>query len=115
MVEESMKEGASGGKGGKLTDRFGPEFIIPFICGLILFYIIASIIAWCAYRVWKGIAEDCAGGSINLTDGNILHYAIIAKREEAAIQEREEEEKARKAREAQLKDDEQMAPLMQEM
>ena len=58
-----------------------------------LFYIVFSIVAHCAYREWKGLAEDCAGGSINYTDGNYLHYAVIVKREAAAIKEREEDRK----------------------
>jgi hypothetical protein len=56
-------------------------FVYLFCAGLILFYIIVSLIAHCAYREFKGIAEDCAKGSVNLKDGNILNYAIIAKRE----------------------------------
>ena len=66
---------------------------------MILFYIIISIIAHCAYREFKGVAEDCAGGSINGTDGNILYYGIIAKREQDAIDEKEELK--RRARERQ--------------
>ena len=65
----------------KFSKKHGARFIIVFCCGLILFYIVVSVIAHCAYREFKGIAEDCAGGSINLTDGNILYYGIITKRE----------------------------------
>jgi hypothetical protein len=89
-------------------------FIICFCSGLILFYIVASIVAHCAYREWKGLAEDCAGGSINRTDGNFLHYAVIEKREEAAIKEKEEEEKAKKEREAANMGGEDQQPLMME-
>ena len=97
LKEEGEEDTASKGK---LAQQHGPVFIICFCSGLILFYIVASLVAHCAYREWKGIAEDCAGGSINRTDGNILHYAVIEKREEAAIEEREAEEKAKKEREA---------------
>lgn len=83
-------------KSSKLSKRFGPEFIITFCCVLILLYIIFSVIAHLAYREWKGIAEDCAGGSINTFDGNILHYAVIAKREDDAIEEKKELEEKRK-------------------
>jgi hypothetical protein len=96
LKEEGEEDGATKGK---LSEQHGPVFIICFCSGLILFYIVASLVAHCVYREWKGIAEDCAGGSINRTDGNILHYAVIEKREEAAIEERAAEEKARKERE----------------
>ena len=65
----------------RFSKKHGPKFIIIFCCGLILFYIVISVVSHCAYREFKGIAEDCAGGSINLTDGNILYYGIITKRE----------------------------------
>jgi hypothetical protein len=61
--------------------------------------LVASISAHCVYREWKGLAEDCAGGSINGTDGkNFLHYAVIAKREEDAIEERADIVKKKAAR-----------------
>ena len=64
--------------------------MICFCVALILWYIIICLIAHCAYREWKGVAEDCAGGSINNVDSNVLHYAIISKREEDAIEEEKE-------------------------
>lgn len=57
-----------------------------------------SVLAHCAYREFKGVAEECAGGSINGTDGNILYYGIIAKREQDAIDEKKELEEKAKAR-----------------
>lgn len=57
-----------------------------------------SVLAHCAYREFKGVAEECAGGSINMTDGNILYYGIIAKREQDAIDEKKELEEKAKAR-----------------
>ena len=66
--------------------------MILFCSGLILFYTICSILVHCAYREFKGVAEDCAQGSVNLMDGNILYFAIIDKREEDAIEEKEEME-----------------------
>jgi hypothetical protein len=87
----------------KFSKKHGPKFIIIFCISLMLIYIIFSILAHCAYREFKGVAEDCAGGSINLTDGNILYYGIIAKREQDAIDEKKElEERARKRQEARL-------------
>jgi hypothetical protein len=65
----------------KFSKKHGAKFIIIFCVTLMLIYIIFSVIAHCAYREFKGVAEDCAGGSINLTDGNILYYGIISKRE----------------------------------
>ena len=87
-------------KSDKLSQRFGPAFIITFCSALIVFYLVASIIVHYAYREFKGIAEDIAGGSIDLTDGNVLHYAIIAKREDDAIEEREMLQKRAKERQA---------------
>jgi len=105
-------------KSQKLTKRFGPTFIITFCCVLILLYIIFCIIAHLAYREWKGIAEDCAGGSINSFDGNILHYAIIAKREDDAIEEAKELAEKRKKwlenNRAKGGDDEENQPLNEE-
>jgi hypothetical protein len=87
----------------RLSKKHGPRFIIIFCCGLMLFYVVVSIIAHCAYREFKGIAEDCAGGSVNLTDGNILYYGIITKREQDAIDEKKElEARARARQEARL-------------
>lgn len=67
----------------------GTEFLIIFCAVIIGFYIIVCILAHCAYREFKGIAEECAGGSVNLVDGNILYFAIIDKREDDAIEEQE--------------------------
>jgi len=104
----------------RFSKKHGPQFIIIFCAGLILFYIVVSVIAHCAYREFKGIAEDCAGGSINLTDGNILNYGIITKREQDAIDEKKDLEARAKARqEARLGNgmarnlmDDEMAPMM---
>lgn len=101
----------------RLAKTHGPVFIICFCSGLIIFYIVTAIVAHCVYREWKGLAEDCAGGSINGTDAkNFLHYAVIAKREEDAIEERAEI--AKKKREWKLKRNkppaEDSQPLMME-
>lgn len=79
----------------KRLARRGSQFLIVFCCVLIAFYLIVSILAHCAYREFKGIAEDVAGGSVNLVDGNILYFAIIDKREDDAIEEQEELDKRR--------------------
>jgi len=71
----------------KRLSKRGSEFLIVFCACLIVFYLVACILAHCAYREWKGIAEDCAGGSVNFVDGNILYFAIIDKREDDAIEE----------------------------
>lgn len=77
-------------KTSKLSKKHGPTFIITFCSLLIAFYIAASLLAHYAYREYKGIAEDVAGGSIDYVDGNILHYAVIAKREDDRLEEEEE-------------------------
>jgi len=81
-----MVQGGDDVKTRRLSKR-GSEFLIVFCACLIVFYLVACILAHCAYREWKGIAEDCAGGSVNLVDGNILYFAIIDKREDDAIEE----------------------------
>lgn len=89
-----MVQGGDDVKTRRLSKR-GSEFLIVFCACLIVFYLVACILAHCAYREWKGIAEDCAGGSVNLVDGNILYFAIIDKREDDAIEEQEELDKRR--------------------
>jgi len=42
--------------------------LVVFCVVLILWYIIISLVAHCAYREWKGVAEDCAGGSVDRYD-----------------------------------------------
>jgi len=74
----------------KLSKKHGPTFIIAFCSLLIAFYIAASLLVHYAYREYKGIAEDVAGGSIDYVDGNILHYAVIDKREDDRIEDDEE-------------------------
>ena len=89
-----MVQGSDDAKTRKLSKR-GSEFLIIFCACLIIFYIVACILVHCAYREWKGIAEDCAGGSVNFVDGNILYFAIIDKREDDAIEEQEMLDKRR--------------------
>ena len=79
--------------------KYGSTFLIVFCSLIILYYIVASILAHCAYREFKGTAEDCAGGSVTYTTpGNVLHYSIIDKREEDRLQELKEKEERRKKR-----------------
>lgn len=68
-------------KNSNLKKKHGATFIITFCSLLIAFYIVASLLAHYAYREFKGIAEDVAGGSVNDADGNVLAGAIISKRE----------------------------------
>ena len=77
---------------------YGSTFLIVFCSSLIIFYIVASVLVWYAYREWKGVAEDCAGGSVTFTTkANVLLYGVIDKREDDAIKEAEEK-RARIAR-----------------
>lgn len=102
----------------KLSKRFGPNFIIPFCCILIVLYIAFSIVAHFAYREFKGLAEDCAGGSINSFDGNILHYAVIDKREDDQLEYladlKKKKEEWAKRNPARNLDEEIKAPLLNE-
>lgn len=82
----------------KRLSKRGSEFLIVFCAVLIVFYLVVCILAHCAYREFKGCAEDCAGGSVNLVDGNILYFAIIDKREDDAIEEQEEIDRRRQER-----------------
>lgn len=82
----------------KLSKKYGPTFIITFCSALIVFYLVTALVVHYAYREYKGIAEDIAGGSIDFTDGNVLHYAVISKREDDAIEEREELQKRARER-----------------
>lgn len=103
-------------KDDRLAKTHGPIFIISFCCALILFYVVATLLVHYAYREWKGLAEDCAGGSINGTDGkNFLHYAVILKREDDAIEEAkeiEEKKRAYAAKRARQNGDDAAQPLM---
>jgi len=71
-----------------------------------LFYIITVVVAHFAYREYKGIAEDQAKGSVDLVDGNYLHYGVIAKREDDRIEYEEEYERRKKERDERLKKEE---------
>ena len=73
---------------------------------MILFYIITCVVAHFAYREYKGIAEDQADGSVDLVDGNYLHYGIIAKREDDAIEEKIEIENRKREKERRRKEEE---------
>lgn len=88
-----MSSSSDEDSGSKLSKKHGPTFIITFCSLLIAFYIVASLLAHYAYREYKGIAEDVAGGSIDYVDGNILHYAVISKREDDKLEEDEENKK----------------------
>jgi hypothetical protein len=58
-----------------------PGFVIGIIIALVIFYIVAIYFAFQAYREFKGIAEDTAGGPENLKEGaNIMAYGTIEPR-----------------------------------
>jgi hypothetical protein len=55
--------------------------VIGIIVALIVFYIVAIYFAFQAYREFKGIAEDTAGGPDELNEGaNIMAYGTIEPR-----------------------------------
>ena len=43
-----------------------PAFVIGVIAALVVFYVVAIYFAFQAYKEFKGIAEDTAGGPDNL-------------------------------------------------
>lgn len=58
-----------------------PAFVIGIIIGLIIFYIVAIYYAFQAYKEFKGIAEDTAGGPENLNEGaNVIAYGTLEPR-----------------------------------
>ena len=58
-----------------------PLFVVGIILALIIFYIIAIYYAFQAYKEFKGIAEDTAGGPENLNEGaNIMAYGTLEPR-----------------------------------
>ena len=77
----------------KLSHKHGPVFIIAFCSLLIAFHVAASLLAHHAYKEYKGVAEDVAGGSIDNVDGNMFDYGVISTREDDAIEELEEQKK----------------------
>jgi len=59
-----------------------PGFVVGIIVAIIIFYIVAIYYAFQAYKEFKGIAEDTAGGPENLNEGaNIMAYGTIEPRE----------------------------------
>lgn len=55
-----------------------PLFVVGIIIALIIFYIVAIYYAFQAYKEFKGIAEDTAGGPENLNEGaNIMAYGTL--------------------------------------
>jgi len=59
-----------------------PGFVVGIIVAIIVFYIVAIYYAFQAYKEFKGIAEDTAGGPDNLNEGaNIMAYGTIEPRE----------------------------------
>jgi len=60
-----------------------PAFVVGVIAALVVFYIVAIYYAFMAYREFKGIAEDTAGGPENLNQGaNIMAYGTIEPRDQ---------------------------------
>jgi cbb3-type cytochrome oxidase subunit 3 len=55
--------------------------VAGIIIVLVIFYIIAIYYAFQAYKEFKGIAEDTAGGPENLNEGaNIMAYGTLQPR-----------------------------------
>ena len=59
-----------------------PLFVVGIIIALVIFYIVAIYYAFQAYKEFKGIAEDTAGGPENLNEGaNIMAYGTLQPRQ----------------------------------
>jgi hypothetical protein len=60
-----------------------PSFVVTVILVLVVFYIVAIYFAFQAYKEFKGIAEDTAGGPQFLAEGaNIMAYGTIEPRDQ---------------------------------
>ncbi len=60
-----------------------PAFVVGVIIALVIFYIVAIYYAFQAYKEFKGIAEDTAGGPEHLNEGaNIMAYGTLEPREQ---------------------------------
>ena len=79
---EKKKEGVDSdphGTGGFIKKP--PAFVVGVILALVIFYIVAIYYAFQAYKEFKGIAEDTAGGTENLNEGaNIMAYGTLEPR-----------------------------------
>lgn len=80
--EEKRKEGVESDPHG--TGNFikkPPAFVVGVIVAITIFYIVAIYYALQAYKEFKGIAEDTAGGPSNLNQGaNIMAYGTLEPR-----------------------------------
>lgn len=57
-------------------------FVVGIIVAIAIFYVVAIYFAFQAYKEFKGIAEDTAGGPENLNQGaNIMAYGTIEPRD----------------------------------
>lgn len=69
------------GTGGFIKKQ--PAFVCGVILALVIFYIVAIYYAFQAYKEFKGIAEDTAGGPENLNEGaNIMAYGTLEPRDQ---------------------------------
>jgi len=77
--KERWREADPHGTGGFIKKP--PLFVVGIIIVLVIFYIVAIYYAFQAYKEFKGIAEDTAGGPENLNEGaNIMAYGTLAPR-----------------------------------
>jgi len=55
-----------------------PYYVCCIIAALVIFYIVALIFAFMAYKEFKGIAEDTAGGPEHLNpNANVMAYGTL--------------------------------------
>ena len=81
-IEEKKREGVEADPHG--TGSFikkPPAFVVGIILSIIIFYVVAIYYAFQAYKEFKGIAEDTAGGPSFLNEGaNIMAYGTLETR-----------------------------------
>lgn len=83
-IEEKKREGVEADPHG--TGSFikkPPAFVVGIILSIIIFYVVAIYYAFQAYKEFKGIAEDTAGGPSFLNEGaNIMAYGTLETRQQ---------------------------------
>ena len=81
-IEEKKREGVEADPHGTGTFiKKPPAFVVGIILAILIFYVVAIYYAFQAYKEFKGIAEDTAGGPSNLNEGaNIMAYGTLEPR-----------------------------------
>jgi hypothetical protein len=83
-IEEKKREGVEADPHGTGTFiKKPPAFVVGIILAILIFYVVAIYYAFQAYKEFKGIAEDTAGGPAFLNEGaNIMAYGTLESRQQ---------------------------------